>query len=75
MLPQCALLSYLISPSRHLTVLAYADPGSGTLIWQLATASLLGLLFYARTFWQKIRLLVRPSQVDQDEDSPKEREL
>ena len=74
MLPQCALFLYLISPSRHLTVLAYADPGSGTLIWQLATASLLGLLFYARTFWQKIRLLVRPSQVE-DEDSPKEQEL
>ena len=75
MLPQCAVLLYLSSPSMQLTTLAYADPGSGTLIWQLATASLLGLLFYARTFWQKIKLLVRPGQVDQDKDSPKEQEL
>jgi hypothetical protein len=71
MLPQCVLLLYLFSPSKQLTILAYADPGSGTLIWQLATASLLGLLFYARTFWQKIRLLFRHSQIDQNEDSPK----
>lgn len=42
-----------------LALLFYADPGSGVLIWQLATAAALGLMFYARTFLRKIRLLRR----------------
>ena len=33
----------------------YADPGSGTLIWQLLVAAFLGLMFYARFFVHKIR--------------------
>jgi len=35
--------------------LLYADPGSGMLLWQLITATALGLLFYARTIIRKIR--------------------
>lgn len=36
---------------------AYADPGSGTLIWQLFAAGFVGLLFYVRKFtsWFKGR--------------------
>ncbi|PWT87784.1 MAG: hypothetical protein C5B55_14225 [Blastocatellia bacterium] len=39
------------------TILAYADPGSGMLIWQLATAAVLGLLFYTKVVFRKIRRL------------------
>jgi hypothetical protein len=36
---------------------AYADPGSGTLIWQIVAAGFVGLLFYLRKFtsWFKGR--------------------
>jgi hypothetical protein len=57
MLPQTVLL--LAPPSRQLTILGYVDPGSGTLIWQLATAGVLGLLFYGRNLMQKLRLLTK----------------
>jgi len=35
--------------------LLYAGPVSGMLLWQLITATALGLLFYARTIIRKIR--------------------
>jgi hypothetical protein len=38
----------------HLTVLAYIDPGTGTLIWQSITAALIGVGFYFRRFWGKV---------------------
>lgn len=49
-------------------ILLYADPGSGMLIWQLATAAALGLAFYARTFLRKIRLLRQTRQLKQDNE-------
>lgn len=35
--------------------LAYADPGSGALIWQMIVASMVGALFYFRKFLSKLR--------------------
>lgn len=34
----------------------YADPGSGTLIWQLLAAAGFGLLFYTKVVVRKIRV-------------------
>ena len=36
-------------------MLAYIDPGVGTLIWQLVAAVFLGTAFYVRRFLGKIR--------------------
>ena len=36
--------------------LAYSDPGSGTLLWQLLVSGFVGVLFYVRKFtgfWRK----------------------
>lgn len=52
------------------SILLYADPGSGMLIWQLATAAALGLAFYARTFLRKIRLLRQTRQHKDDHEQP-----
>jgi hypothetical protein len=52
-------LLVLVSFSPNFPLLLYADPGSGMLIWQLATAAGLGVLFYARTILRRIRLLIR----------------
>ena len=51
-------------------VLLYADPGSGMLIWQLATAAALGLAFYARTFLRKIRLLRQSRALKNHHEQP-----
>jgi len=71
MLPQFVL--FLASPTVHSTILAYVDPGSGTLIWQLATAAVLGVMFYARTLLQKIR--VRSRSREGTQETTKEQEL
>jgi hypothetical protein len=52
----CATLVLLLvageQPAR-----AYADPGSGALIWQGIAAGLVGLMFYFRrfAFWRRSR--------------------
>ena len=53
------------SQNVHLTILLYTDPGSGMLIWQLATAGVLGLLFHAKTIVRKIRVLIRSRQPEE----------
>lgn len=58
------------SLSPWLGLLIYADPGSGMLIWQLATAAALGLLFYARTFLRKIRLLRQERELKKNQEQP-----
>jgi hypothetical protein len=47
----CAALTVLL----EVDVYAYADPGSGTLLLQLAAALLVGLMFYIRriTAWAR----------------------
>jgi hypothetical protein len=42
------VLALLIASEKEAR--AYADPGSGTLIWQLFAAGFVGLLFYVRKF-------------------------
>lgn len=37
-----------------ITPLAYVDPGSGMLIWQSITASVIGAGFYFRRFFLKL---------------------
>jgi hypothetical protein len=37
-----------------ITPLAYIDPGSGMLIWQSITASMIGAGFYFRRFLMKV---------------------
>jgi hypothetical protein len=45
-----ALLVFLEAPLK-----AYADPGSGLLLWQVAGAFFLGMLYQARKFLGRIR--------------------
>ena len=33
----------------------YADPGSGALIWQLLVGAMVGLAFYFRIFYQRLK--------------------
>ena len=49
------VLALLVASEREAR--AYADPGSGTLIWQVIVAGFVGLLFYIRKFasWFKAR--------------------
>ncbi len=42
-----ALLAIFLTPAS-----AYADPGSGALIYQLMSAAFVGGLFYARRIWR-----------------------
>lgn len=49
--------------------LAYTDPGSGALLWQVFVAGFFGLLFYARKFWYRIRRGRNPK-----EDTSRQRE-
>ncbi len=65
----CALF-LSASPQFHLTTLLYADPGSGILIWQLATAGVLGLMFYAKTILRRIRELTRSRQSQEGQEPP-----
>lgn len=47
-------------------ILAYIDPGSGALVWQIAVAGLMGAVFYvgkARAFlWRGLVSLFRPGK-------------
>jgi hypothetical protein len=36
------------------TPLAYIDPGSGMLVWQSVTATVIGAAFYFRRFFSKL---------------------
>ena len=44
---------------------AYADPGSGLLLWQAFLMGALGVLYYARKFWRRI-LPRRKDKEDKD---------
>ena len=45
-----ALLVFLEIPLK-----AYADPGSGLLLWQIAGAFVMGVLFQVRQFFSRLR--------------------
>jgi len=47
---------------------AYLDPGSGSYIFQLIVASLIGILFAVRLFWGKIKMFFKNIFSKQDSD-------
>ena len=50
-------------------ILAYLDPGSGSIIIQLILAALLGIGVFARTQWSRIKkFLGRKDNRDEDQD-------
>ena len=53
------LLHTSITTELNSALLAYADPGSGMLLWQLATGVVIGLLFYGRAALRRIRLALK----------------
>jgi hypothetical protein len=50
----CGCFLLLVAPDAH----AYTDPGSGTLLLQMAFAAFFGLMFYARRISAWMRRLV-----------------
>ena len=60
----------LVSFSPHLTLFIYADPGSGMLIWQLATAGALGLFFYLGSIVRKIRARIGFREAEGSDEPP-----
>jgi hypothetical protein len=56
--------------------LAYIDPGSGALVWQLTVAALMGALFYlskVRTWiWKGLTSLFRSGKTPAEEYLPKD---
>ncbi len=51
------LLSVLSNTSfltERSTLALYADPGSGTLVWQLLVGASVGFIFYGRLLWRRI---------------------
>jgi hypothetical protein len=45
----CLLMFLVLAPDAH----AYIDPGSGALLWQMAVAGFMGVLFYFRQFFKR----------------------
>jgi len=52
---QVAIVMFAILLLTESNAMAYADPGSGALLWQLLAASLCGGMFYFRKLVQKFR--------------------
>jgi hypothetical protein len=55
--------------SPHLAVIAYLDPGSGSLILQLLIAGLMGAGILVKVFWKKIKGLFSRSSVKKEDDT------
>ncbi|NOH04644.1 MAG: hypothetical protein HND47_23085 [Chloroflexi bacterium] len=51
--------------------LPYLDPGSGSIIIQLALAALLGLGVFVRSQWTRIKKMfgIKPKQMDENEEN------
>jgi hypothetical protein len=47
--------SLLLSDRIHAQLLLYTDPGTGSLVWQLVLASVVGGGFYARLLLRQVR--------------------
>jgi hypothetical protein len=52
---------FVVSETR---VYAYADPGSGALIWQILVGASIGVMFYLRTFIRWVRGLKSKRKAD-----------
>jgi hypothetical protein len=48
------VLSNMTFLTERFTFAFYADPGSGTLIWQLLVGASVGVIFYGRLLWRRI---------------------
>jgi hypothetical protein len=63
------ILFYLASPSP---AYAYLDPGSGSYVFQLLIAGIVGLAFLVRAYWGRIRVflsrLLGRNQVESEEE-------
>jgi hypothetical protein len=64
------LASFVFAGPAH----AYLDPGSGSYIFQLIIAALVGLAFVIKTHWQRIKAFLRKLtskdvQADDDQES------
>ncbi len=46
------VLFYVVFPPR---VQAYLDPGTGSYVWQMLLAALVGGLFALKMYWQRIK--------------------
>jgi hypothetical protein len=57
----------LLAP--HHAVIAYLDPGSGSLILQLLIAGLMGAGILVRVFWKKIKGLFTHSPEKKEDDT------
>ena len=55
----------------HYSPMLYLDPGSGSILIQLAVAALLGAGLFIRSQWAKIKKLLgmSSSEVEEDKDS------
>jgi hypothetical protein len=53
----------------HLFVIAYLDPGSGSLILQLLLAGLMGAGILVKVFWKKIKSFFTRKSVKQEDDT------
>lgn len=58
----------LILTSEQLKVLAYLDPGSGSIILQLAVGALLGIGIFVRSQWSRIKSLFKKKNVPGKDD-------
>lgn len=54
-------------------ILAYLDPGSGSMILQLILAALLGLGVFVRIQWRKIKSLFGRKNTNDDNDGDDEK--
>ena len=52
------LLSVLVLPG---SALAYLDPGSTSMIWQLVLSVLAGALVFFKFFWKKLTSFFKPN--------------
>ncbi len=64
--------SPVLSPLTRSLVYLYLDPGSGSIIIQLAIAAALGLGIVLRTQWGKIRKLFSKKNKDNEEADSEE---
>ena len=51
----CIVLALLIMP---VCASAYLDPGTGSFIVQVTIAAVAGLLFTAKTYWNKVKMVL-----------------
>ncbi len=51
---------------------AYLDPGTGSYVFQILVAALLGASVAVKIYWRKLKRLLRPSAKSEDDPHPDE---